>query len=125
MSNPENDVALISGWFKVLSDPTRLQLFHLLLKGVQCNCELGEMMGISNNLTSHHLRVLAESGLVDSNRSEADARWVFYSVNQERLMRVRQSIDPFLRMDESPERQPNCIPRVVGKKPRRKVAADE
>ena len=48
-------------------------IFHLLMEGVQCNCELGDGLQMAPNLISHHLRVLREAGLVDVERDIQDA----------------------------------------------------
>ena len=98
----------IANVFKVLSDPTRLRLFQILLTGVHCNCELGGIMGISANLISHHIHVLTDAGLVVSERSDRDARWIYYSVNEQKLDWLRQSIDPFLSMSMVASREPIC-----------------
>lgn len=104
------DVFEVAGIFKILSDPTRLKLYRILLTGVHCNCELSRIMNVSSNLISHHLRVLSSAGLVIAARSSGDARWIYYSINEDILNRVRQSIDPYLSMCITPVREPACKP---------------
>lgn len=82
-------------WLKVLAEPKRLHILHLLMEGVQCNCELGSALDAPPNLVSHHLRVLREAGLVDVERDEVDARWVYYSPNLEALNMLRHSFGAF------------------------------
>ena len=53
---------------KVLAEPNRLRMVDLLMAGVQCNCELGDALGMAPNLISHHLRILREVGLVEVER---------------------------------------------------------
>jgi hypothetical protein len=48
--------------------------------------------------------------LVAAQRSDRDARWIYYSVNEEMLTRVRQSINPFFNISGIPEREPVCPP---------------
>lgn len=119
-----DDIASAADFFKVLSDPTRLRLFQILLTGVQCNCELGKVMGISANLISHHIHILMEAGLVVSKRSDRDARWIYYSVNEESLARIRRSIDPFFTLSEIPVREPAC-PAINLPEPTNEVMTDE
>ena len=75
------DLGFLADTFRVLGDPKRLLIFHTLMEGVQCNCELGETLDMAPNLVSHHLRLLREAGLIEAARDEFDARWIYYSVN--------------------------------------------
>ena len=61
-----------------LSDPTRLTLAAALRKGEElCVCDLSWIAGRSQNLVSHHLRVLRSFGMV---RSRRDGKLVMYSL---------------------------------------------
>jgi ArsR family transcriptional regulator len=99
---------------KVLSDPTRLRIFNTLMEGVQCNCELGEALGLPMNLISHHLRVLREAGLVRSERDGLDARWVYYSVDENALQELRTWLHGFLDPARIQPRLPTCGPTYAG-----------
>jgi ArsR family transcriptional regulator len=103
---PESLAAIL----KLLADPTRLRIFDLLMQGVQCNCEIGDALGISPNLISHHLGALKRSGLVDVERDRSDARWLYYSVNQPKLQEIRTLLDAFLDPARIAARQPSCGP---------------
>jgi ArsR family transcriptional regulator len=92
---PPVDLTRLSEWLKVLAEPKRLYIFHLLMEGVQCNCELGDALDAPPNLMSHHLRVLREAGLVDVERDALDARWVYYSINPHALDAFRASFGAF------------------------------
>jgi len=96
---------------KVLSDVNRLQIFNLLMEGVQCNCELGDKLQIAPNLISHHLRVLREAGLVDVERDPLDARWVYYSINRKSLDDLNQTLGGFLDPQRIQPRRLTCGPR--------------
>jgi arsenite/tail-anchored protein-transporting ATPase len=39
---------------KALANPRRLQIVQLLMEGIHCNCELGDMLNMPPNLISHH-----------------------------------------------------------------------
>lgn len=80
---------------KVLSEPNRLLLLDQIIAGVQCNCELGKSLSMAPNLVSHHLSVLCDSGLIEARRDEKDRRWIFYSINLERLNALKQSLNAF------------------------------
>ena len=63
---------------KALSDPTRLTLAVVLAQaGEECVCDLSWVMERAENLVSHHLKVLRQAGLVESNR---DGKMVLYSL---------------------------------------------
>jgi DNA-binding transcriptional ArsR family regulator len=63
---------------KALSDPTRLTLAAALREGEElCVCDLSWIAGRSQNLVSHHLRVLRSHSLV---RSRRDGKMVMYSL---------------------------------------------
>src|SRR5215211_6603337 len=64
---------------KALGDPIRLQLVDVLRKhaGKVCVCELVPLFDLSQPTVSHHLKVLRDAGLVDSERR---ALWAYYYV---------------------------------------------
>ena len=74
----------LAGAFAVLADPVRLRLLSLLASapaGEACVCELVEPLGRSQPTVSHHLKILAEAGLI---AGEKRGRWVWYRVVPER-----------------------------------------
>ncbi len=97
-------------WLKVLAEPRRLQIFDLLMQGVQCNCELGEQLQLAPNLISHHLSVLRQAGLVDMERDQVDGRWVYYSVNLAALQALNATFGAFFHPARMQQRQPTCGP---------------
>ena len=64
---------------KALGDPVRLQLVDLLRKhaGKVCVCELTPLFDVGQATVSHHLKVLREAGIVDSERR---GLWAYYYV---------------------------------------------
>jgi ArsR family transcriptional regulator, arsenate/arsenite/antimonite-responsive transcriptional repressor len=70
---------------KALADPTRLQLLALIRGsegGSACVCDLTEPLALSQPTVSHHLKVLAEAGLVNRERRGI---WAWYAIDEERL----------------------------------------
>lgn len=98
---------------KALSHPTRLCIFDMLMEGVQCNCEIAERLGLSLSLISHHLRVLRQVGLVESQRDLEDARWIYYSVNRQKLAQLDAVMRHLLDVDRIQPRLPSCGPRAM------------
>ncbi len=104
------DVVRLAQWLKVLAEPKRLNVLNLLMEGIHCNCELGEQLEMAPNLISHHLRVLRDAGLVIMERDVADARWVYYSVNEDSLRELNAVFDQFFSQQRIQPRRPNCGP---------------
>ncbi|HZI90989.1 MAG TPA: metalloregulator ArsR/SmtB family transcription factor [Thermoleophilaceae bacterium] len=67
---------------KALADPVRLQLVDVLRKhaGKVCVCELVPLFDLSQPTVSHHLKVLRQAGIVDSERQ---GLWAYYFVKAE------------------------------------------
>lgn len=77
---------------KALSDPTRLRLLQEIAKGTNKGCaDLFESVPISQSSMSQHLRVLAESGLVDSHK---EGRNKYLAINPAK----RQELKDFLQL---------------------------
>jgi len=87
-----------------------LLIFHYLMEGVQCNCELGSDLEMAPNLISHHLRVLREAGLVDVERDANDARWMYYSINRQALDELNQVWGAFFDPQRIKPRRLTCGP---------------
>ena len=69
---------------KALGDPVRVQLIDVLRKhaGKVCVCELVPLFDLSQPTVSHHLKVLRQAGIVDSERR---GLWAYYYVIPEAL----------------------------------------
>ena len=74
----------MAGIAKALADPVRLQLVDVLRKhaGKVCVCELVPLFDLSQPTVSHHLKVLREAGIVDSERQ---GLWAYYYVTPDSL----------------------------------------
>lgn len=72
---------------QALADEKRLAVVDILRDGEHCVCDLQEVVGASQSLLSHHLRVLREAGVVSDRK---DGRWVHYSVVPEALEEVER-----------------------------------
>jgi ArsR family transcriptional regulator len=109
----QGDLEDLARWLKALSEPNRLQLFDRIVEGYQCNCQLGDELGMSANLISHHLGVLRDAGLVESERDPLDARWVYYSVNVSALRALNDALGAFFDLDRIQPRRLTCGPQAV------------
>jgi ArsR family transcriptional regulator len=82
IAQPPANLERLAKQLKAVAEPKRLLILHMLSEGVQCNCELGDMLAMAPNLISHHLRILRQAGLVNVERDVLDARWLYYSINR-------------------------------------------
>lgn len=64
--------------FKALSDPKRLKILDLLSCGEKCACEILEYFNFTQPTLSHHMKVLIDSGLVDTRK---EGIWNYYKIN--------------------------------------------
>jgi ArsR family transcriptional regulator, arsenate/arsenite/antimonite-responsive transcriptional repressor len=74
--------------FKALGDPVRLRLVSLIgarQGGEVCVCDLTTAFDLTQPTISHHLKVLREAGLIDSERR---GTWVYYRLVPESLGRM-------------------------------------
>jgi ArsR family transcriptional regulator len=111
LQEPTLDQKELARVLKALADPSRLSIFNMLMEGVQCNCEIAERLGFSLSLISHHLRVLHDVGLVQSERDAQDARWIYHSVNRQTLAQLDAAMRYLLDADRIQPRSPSCGPR--------------
>jgi ArsR family transcriptional regulator len=84
----EESAECFANLFKTLSDPARLRLLSLIASyqpGETCVCDLVNAFSLSQPTISHHLRILREAGLVESQRRGI---WVYYRVTDEAAARL-------------------------------------
>jgi ArsR family transcriptional regulator len=90
--SPEQALDLAKG-FAALADPVRLRVLSILAdapEGEVCVCDLVAPLEKSQPTISHHLKILGEAGLVHGDRR---GKWVWYSLDRERLAILRSAID--------------------------------
>lgn len=83
---------LVARMFKALGDPVRLRLLSLITSadGEVCVCDLTTAFDLTQPTISHHLKVLREAGLVDSQRR---GTWVYYWPRPENLKQLSALLD--------------------------------
>jgi ArsR family transcriptional regulator len=73
---------------KALADPARLRLLSILMTapdGEACTCDLTEPLGLAQPTVTHHLKRLADAGLVTGERR---GTWTYYRVQSAALDQV-------------------------------------
>jgi ArsR family transcriptional regulator len=114
-NDSEKDLSELIKWLKVIGESKRLMLLEKIIDGVQCNCELGNSLHMAANLTSHHLSVLKESGLVDSERDPVDGRWIYYSINLQAMQDMKSALNNFFDEKRIHPRRLSCGPQTEEK----------
>ena len=100
--SPKTDLRRLSRMFKALGNENRLQLFLNLLqesqldlaKGRTHDCFLTKLLGgldIGAPTVSHHVKELADAGLIDTQR---DGKQLICSVNPEVMRELRTLLAP-------------------------------
>lgn len=73
-----NDFKTVSELFSLFSDTNRLKIFWFLCHTKDCVLNISQIMQMTNPAVSHHLKILKDSGLIESYR---DGKEVFYTVS--------------------------------------------
>jgi ArsR family transcriptional regulator, arsenate/arsenite/antimonite-responsive transcriptional repressor len=84
----EASAAALAHGFRALGDPVRLRLVSLIGArdgGEVCVCDLTSAFDLSQPTISHHLRVLREAGIIESERR---GTWVYYRLVPAALERM-------------------------------------
>ncbi len=86
----EAEAAELARVLAALADPVRLRLLSLVAAQHEiCSCNLEGPLGKSQPTVSHHTKVLAEAGLLVS---EKRGRWVWWRVDEAQLVAVRKAL---------------------------------
>lgn len=90
----KSDAERIAGVLKALADPNRLQLLSLIQAAPEqeaCVAELTEPLGLSQPTVSHHLRILAEAGVVQRDKRGV---WAYFRLVPETMRIVADLLTP-------------------------------
>jgi arsenate reductase (thioredoxin) len=83
---------------RVLGEPLRWRIVELLASEQLCVAHLGEELGAAQPLVSHHLKVLREAGLVETDRYRY---WTYYRLRPAALVRLAATLGLFARSSPS------------------------
>jgi ArsR family transcriptional regulator len=77
--DPALDAERVAELAKALAEPLRVQIVDVLRRSPEpvCQCELIALFEVKQSLFSHHVRKLADAGLIDVERRH---KWAYYSV---------------------------------------------
>ena len=85
----DKEYTSLSKIFKVLGDEGRLRMVIACMAEPQAVCCLSEITGLSQSLTSHHLRSLRDMRIL---RPTKRGRQVFYELDDDHIQHVLQDL---------------------------------
>lgn len=74
----KKDLEKTVGFLKIIAEENRLKILCLLQKKEMCVCDIWQHFNLSQNLVSHHLKVLKNFDLLTSKK---EGTKVIYSIN--------------------------------------------
>lgn len=91
--------------YKALCDENRLMILASLKSGERCACTILSELDISQPTLSHHMKILIESGLVESRK---DGRWTYYSLSEPGCQNAVESLSETLKRAEDYKLDCSC-----------------
>jgi ArsR family transcriptional regulator, arsenate/arsenite/antimonite-responsive transcriptional repressor len=78
--------------FKALGDPARVRIVNLIANAGEpvCACNFPEPLGLSQPTVSHHLKKLADAGLLER---EQRGKWAYFSLNRDAVATLASVAD--------------------------------
>jgi len=78
----DDEAEATAALFKALGDPARVKIVNLLATSEEpvCVCEFVPALGLAQPTVSHHLKKLADAGLLER---EQRGKWAYFSLNPE------------------------------------------
>ena len=81
----EETIKELSQFYSVFSNPTRLRIMMILLKGKMCVGDIANMLKLDQSTVSSHLKILRHLKLVKTKRK---GRFVRYSIQNKHVRSV-------------------------------------
>ena len=90
---------------KALGDLNRMEIVKMLSDQEKCGCKLLEKFDITQPTLSHHMKILADSGLVDYYK---EGKWMHYSISADGVREFRDMIGSYARCDCETDSSVSC-----------------
>lgn len=78
----KNTVLSLAEIFKLLGDPTRVEIIYALSHQELCVCDIAAVLGMSQSAVSHQLRLLRSARLV---KFRKEGKIVYYSLDDSHI----------------------------------------
>lgn len=76
--------------FKAFCDEKRLLILQLLQNGEKCACVLIDKTGIGQSGLSYHMKILCESGVVESRQ---EGKWTHYKISAQGSKKAKEILE--------------------------------
>lgn len=76
----KSELSIMAEMFKALGDENRLRLLTALGEGEMFAGELLDKLAVAQPTLSHHMKILCDSGIVESRR---EGKWIYYKISSE------------------------------------------
>lgn len=84
---------------RALTHPLRLQILQFIDQQNNINVnKIYNTLNLEQSITSQHLRILRNAGIVETQR---DGKFIYYSINYDRVGNTIKAINGFLAEDEA------------------------
>lgn len=91
------DLKKVVDFLKIIAEENRLKILCLFRPGEKCVCDIWKFIGLPQNLTSHHLKILKDSSLVNDRK---EGLKVFYSIDKKNVTKLNSLLNKFLQSYE-------------------------
>ena len=81
----ESDLYILTEFFKMLGNPTRIRILLLLMEQDSCIGDLAKQLGMTQSAVSHQLNLLKSNKLV---RRSRDGKMLLYTLVDEHVQMV-------------------------------------
>jgi ArsR family transcriptional regulator len=89
------DMVEMAELLKVVAEENRLKILCILRTGERCVCDIWQFLGIPQNLTSHHLKILKNFGLVVVRKKGLR---VYYSINKVAMLKYDSLLNNYFKI---------------------------
>ena len=91
--------------FKPFCDENRLRILEMLRGGEKCACVLIEQLGIAQSALSYHMKILVESGIVQSTQQ---GKWTHYRISEQGSTRAMRMLSELTALEFPAPPAPDC-----------------
>jgi len=94
-----DDLKVASDLLRALAHPLRMKILAFIDKQKKINVnKIYNTLKLEQSITSQHLRILRQADLVETDR---EGKFIYYSVNYDKVKQVNKSISSFLSKEGS------------------------
>lgn len=93
--------------FKALCDARRQRILELLHGGEKCACVLMEELGMPQSSLSYHMKILCESGIVNSRE---EGKWTHYQISRQGSEKAVALLKTITAVEETDAEESRCCP---------------